>query len=179
VASQRPDFLIPNFGNDWLSNMHEINLPGAISWLPQGPFWQALLLFACIGVGVILWRRYLRYCNNHYRRQALARLQRIDQQWQQPNQRENACRELALLVRRVTLTVWPRTATAALVGQAWLDFLQQTAAMDAPPALLSALSHIPATLIEDITESQWSETVQWVTRWLAVHQVDAGEVSAA
>ncbi|BFM14023.1 DUF4381 domain-containing protein [Maricurvus nonylphenolicus] len=179
MASERPDFLIQNFGNDWLSNMHEINLPGAISWLPQGAFWQALLLFVCVGIVAIIWRSYLRYCSNHYRRQAVARLQKIDLQWRQQGQREKACRDLALLVRRVALTAWPRKNSAALVGQPWLDFLQQTAAIDTPPSLLPALSHIPAAQLEEISESQWSEIVQWVSRWLAVHQADVGEASVA
>lgn len=169
MANERPDFLVVNFGNDWLSSMHEISLPAAVAWLPQGPFWSALLLMACAGLSVYLWRVYRRYCSNHYRRQALARLQKISLQWKQQSGREKACRDLALLIRRVALTAWPRTDSASLVGQSWLEFLHKSAPIDAPPALLSSLSSLPASQLHAMPETQWQELTQWVADWLIEH----------
>jgi len=172
ASAERADFLVLNFGNDWLSNMHEIGVPEVVSWLALTPFNAALLLLLLLGGLRALRRYYDVWCQNQYRRQARQQLQRLDALRFQPEQRVAAAQGLAQLIRQVALTAWPRVDVAALLGDAWLDFLRTTSGRnEAVPDLLAQLSSLPDSRIEQLSDAQWQALMDWADRWIRYHRV--------
>ena len=171
MAAEKPDFIRTNFGNDWLTNLHEVSLPGAISFLPSGPLLWALLVIGMWLLGHALWWRYVNWCDQQYRRQALSKLSELQALWQQPASRVQASQELVILLRRVALTAWPRVDVAAKVGAAWLDFLTRTTKVStAPPNILGELAYLPESQLQQITTEQWQESIAWVQDWIREHE---------
>jgi len=172
ASAERADFLLLNFGNDWLSNMHEIGLPEAVSWLSWTPFSAGLLLLLLLGGLRALWRYCGAWCQNQYRRQARQQLQQLHALRTQQGQRVAAAQGLAQLVRQVALTAWPRGDVAALLGDAWLDFLHTTGGgAEAVPELLAQLSSLPASHLEQLSGVQWQALIDWTDQWIRCHRV--------
>lgn len=100
-----------------LEQLKDIHLPEPVSWWPPAPGWWILALF-CLTLIVITVRWLIR--RYRYRaaiREALAELDNInetDQHWPQ---------QLNALLKRLTLSYFPRARTASLHQQQWLDFL--------------------------------------------------------
>jgi len=115
AASNKPD-LPEDFGNPWMSNLEEIELPERVSFTPETIGWYLLA-----GVLVLLllwlgWRFWKRWQADAYRREALRELGEI----------ETAPERLPELLKRVALVAYPRTEVAELSGDAWLGFLDGT-----------------------------------------------------
>lgn len=171
MAVEKPDFIVTNFGNDWLTNLHELSLPAAISSLPNGPLWWALVVIGIWFLGHALWQRYVHWCDQLYRRQALSQLSELQALWQQPTSRVQASRELVTLLKRVALTAWPRVDVAAKVGAAWLDFLTRTTKLSTvPPTILGELAYLTESQLQQITTEQWQESIAWVQDWIREHE---------
>jgi len=181
-ASQA-DFLVLNFGNDWLTNMHEISFPAAVNWLTMTPFLGGLLFLLSLCFLRILWRTYCNWCDNLYRRQAHQKLLMLDTLWAQPIQRVEAAQGLAQLIRQVALTAWPGVNVTDFLGDVWLNFLRTSSGRpDEVPSLLSQLSYLPKSRIEQLTPEQWKEMVNWADQWILGHRVplrDSSEVPNA
>jgi len=166
----KPAFITPAFGNDWLTHLHEVQLPGGISWLPNAPVWWLLVAVLAVGVCRWGWRCYRRWCGQAYRREAL----RILQQWQTGREsRAVVARALPELIRRVALTAWPRRQVASLTGQAWYVFLKQTSETLSPPENLRYLAHWPEHRLAALTEREWTELMDWARAWILLHQPEA------
>jgi Domain of unknown function (DUF4381) len=171
MAVEKPDFIGQNFGNDWLTNLNEVSLPQVTSSLPSGPLWWALAAMGIWFLGHALWQRYLHWCGQLYRRQALTQLSDLQTLWQQPTSRVQASRELVTLLKRVALTAWPRVDVASMVGSAWLDFLTRTTkASKAPPTILGELAYLPESQLQKVTTEQWQESIAWAQAWIREHK---------
>lgn len=100
-----------------LEQLKDIHLPEPVSWWPPAPGWWILALL-CLGLIVITVRWLIR--RHRYRaaiREALAGLEQInarDKDWPQ---------QLNSLLKRLTLSYFPRVQSAALHQQQWLEFL--------------------------------------------------------
>lgn len=103
--------------DDPLAQLRDIHLPAPVSWWPPAIGWWLLLLLSCLCVvgGWWLWRRHQSALS---KRVALSEWQRITQL--QPAQQLVA---LSTLLRRCALVWYPRHEVAAIVGDAWLSFL--------------------------------------------------------
>jgi Domain of unknown function (DUF4381) len=97
-----------------LDKLHGFAQPPPPSWMPQTIGWY--VLFALLAVGAVLQiTRWIRdWKRNWYRRAALRELPRTPAE------------ELSALLKRTALAAWPREKVAALTGQSWLQFLNQT-----------------------------------------------------
>ena len=112
--TEKPD-LPEDFGNPWMSNLEEIELPEPVPFSFETPGWT-LLLAVALGLLVwLVWRAWRRWRANAYRRRALEELTVI----------ESPAR-LSELLKRVALVAYPRTNVAGLYGEAWLGFLDRT-----------------------------------------------------
>jgi hypothetical protein len=99
--------------------LRDIHLPAPISWWPPAPGWW-LLLFGIPTLLILLvwlWRWVRR---KTVRKLALAELESIA--GSNADAREKV-QGLAILLRRVALSVYPREQVAGLVGEPWLAFL--------------------------------------------------------
>ena len=99
--------------------LRDIHLPDPIGWWPLAPGWWLLL----IGIPTLLifsiglWRFIRR---KTVKKLALAELESIVQS--QTDAREKV-QQLAILMRRISLSVYQREEVASLVGEQWLSFL--------------------------------------------------------
>lgn len=107
--------------NPDLSQLRDIHLPAPISWWPPAVGWWLLLLLLIVLVAVGYWF-YLRHQRQQWRRDALAELQRLQQQQLSAKELVTA---LSMLLRRVAITCFPREEAASLTGEKWLAFLDQ------------------------------------------------------
>jgi hypothetical protein len=105
-----------------LVQLRDIHLPEPISWWPPAPGWW----FLAVASGVLLaWAlKYLhsRYRANHYRRQALVRLQQL--RLQEPDREpQEQIRALFVLLKQTANCAYPNRQPSSLAIQAFVSFL--------------------------------------------------------
>ncbi|MDD5037505.1 MAG: DUF4381 domain-containing protein [Methylococcaceae bacterium] len=102
--------------------LRDIHLPAPIGWWPPAPGWWFLLfgIPALVILLVWLWRLLRR---KTVKKQALGELEAIAQSDCGPQEK---VQRLAILLRRICLSVYPREEVAGLVGARWLSFLDQS-----------------------------------------------------
>lgn len=110
-ATRTPD-LPEDFGNPWMSNLEEIQLPPRIPFTPETIGWYLLAGGLVLLLIWLVWRIRKRWRANAYRRAALRELEEID-----------SPRAVPELLKRVALVAYPRAEVAQLTGEAWLGFL--------------------------------------------------------
>ena len=108
---------------DPLANLHPLREPVAIAWWPLAPGWWLLIVIALAALLVLGYLLLRRYRANAYRREALARLQLLRQQYPHERDRSVYLAELNALLKSVALRAYPRRDIAASSGQQWLEFL--------------------------------------------------------
>lgn len=106
--------------------LRDIHLPDPISWWPLAPGWWILLLLL---VSVVLLTMYFirRYRNHKISALYLANqeLERIKTDFNINQDKSNLVKELSELIRRLSISVFPREESAGLTGEEWLRFLDQ------------------------------------------------------
>lgn len=107
-------------------DLRDIVVPAPAALWPPAPFIWILLGAAGVGLAIFIWRGVARWRAGAYRREGLARLARIEKRFMTPGRETAALKELSVLLKRVALAAFPRKAVAALYGQDWLRFLDQT-----------------------------------------------------
>ncbi|MEP4485159.1 MAG: DUF4381 domain-containing protein [Halioglobus sp.] len=118
---------------DPLANLHPLREPLSIGWWPLAPGWWllaiTLLLLLLVGA-YLLWQRYRR---NAYRRMALQQLSQIESLYEQDSDSISAASQLNALLKSTALRRYPRQDIAALSGERWRDFLNETASKNSTP----------------------------------------------
>ena len=166
-----------------LQTLHDIVIPGPVSWIPQTVGW--LVLGLLILAGLIRWgaRAYRDWRANRYRRAALSELVRLQGLAAEASSRIRALRELPLLVKRTALSFSPREEVASLAGEAWLDFLDHTYAGNAftqgAGRWLLDLDYRSEAFVEALSETDQEALFALVGRWISRHSVaaDRGRLS--
>lgn len=102
--------------------LRDIHIPDSVNWWPLAPGWWILL---CTIVALICLVYFLRRkkASTQSRKYALQSLDRIERDFQQHRDNAILSRELSTLLRRVSLTHFPRNEVAGLTGDLWLEFL--------------------------------------------------------
>lgn len=116
----------PNSREQDLAGLHDIRLPEAIGWWPVAPGWYvlaALLIIALLIVGFFLKRHG---SNVRARRQALRLLTVYEQEYVDKGDSQLSASRVSELLKRVALAYFPRAKVAALQGEDWLLFLNNT-----------------------------------------------------
>jgi hypothetical protein len=109
---------------DPLSDLRDIHLPAPIETWPPAMGWWLLAMLGVIGIVAIgygLWR-YWRA--NQYRREAIGLLRQLRQQHGSVS--IDYLYRYTNLLKRVALTRYPRDRVAALTGEDWVAFLDET-----------------------------------------------------
>lgn len=158
--------IAPDFGNDWLSNAHEIALPEAVSAMPQLSvlLWGLLLFLLVFGCGV--WARYRSYRSFLYRRQALNEFKTIEASLESGQYGELA--KVSSVLKRVALTVWPRIDVVQMGRDEWLHFLSATSTT-APPSLIADLAYQELSDVEAIGADRRRQILEWSHAWISNH----------
>ena len=102
--------------------LKDIHLPDAIGWWPPAPgWWLSLVLLGLLVLSVIY--AYNRLTRKNAVKSARKLLQHIRQQ---PHDARQTLVELSALLRRTAMSTSKRDEVAGLVGQAWLEYLDQS-----------------------------------------------------
>lgn len=111
--------------------LRDIHLPGTVPFWPPAPGWwilTALLLIGTIG-GWWWYRRHVQF-KRSAARLARIELQQIVNRYESDKNSLELVRQLSVLVRRLSISLFPRTEVASLTGQAWLEFLQRESKLE-------------------------------------------------
>lgn len=110
-----------------LAQLRDIHMPEAIGWWPLAPGWYLLVLLIIAVLAAITIFAVRHYKNGHFKRQALRLLETYHQQYQQESNSQVYAARVSELLKRVALVYFPRSKVASLQGDAWIEFLNQTA----------------------------------------------------
>lgn len=162
--------MAPPMTEPGLLGLRDIVLPEPVSYVPATTAWGFVAIALLAFAGWLLWRRYVRWVADGYRRRALAELTRIEAGLTDPSTRPAALAALAPLVKRTALSVAPRERVAALTGEAWLRFLDDIgptrAFVDGPGRSLEDLAfrapQARVALAEDDVRALFSAVEEWI-----------------
>ena len=106
--------------------LRDIHLPEPVSWWPPAPGWWLLLGVVLIAV-VFYWYWQRRKMQRKLSAFNLAReeLANIRQQFLLEDDPVESVRKLSILLRRLSISLFPREEAAGLTGEVWLQFLDQ------------------------------------------------------
>jgi hypothetical protein len=158
-----------------LLDLYDIVLPERVRWVPQTPGWWILLGVLVIAVCWATYSAIRRWQTNRYRRLALERLARIEQDLATPSSRDDAMMALPVLVKQTALAFRPRTHVAALSGDSWLHFLDESYGgsgfSKGPGRLLPKLAYSTPATTNTVPVAELEALVDLVRRWIRRHRV--------
>lgn len=106
--------------------LRDIHMPPAISWWPPAAGWWGL---ACLLLSIILlscwWIRRRQLLKLSAVNLAKQELLRIREQYSTHQDQQWLLRELSVLLRRLSISEYPRLQSASLTGDEWLQFLDK------------------------------------------------------
>lgn len=104
--------------------LRDIHLPDPVSWWPMAPGWWIVIVLACLLAGIAVWR-YRKHRLNRLSAIFLAksRLNELREQYLEHKDVSVLAREISILLRRLSISAFPRKETASLTGTAWLQHL--------------------------------------------------------
>ena len=155
--------------------MNDIVLPDPVSWAPQTVGWAVLFGLLVVGVAWAIWVTVRRRRANLYRKQALDHLIAIEQSLADLAARAGAMNALPVLVKRTALACRARSEVAALSGDAWLIFLDDsyggTGFTAGPGKLLPALAYSTPATTDTMSATEMTALIQLVRLWIRKHHV--------
>ena len=105
--------------------LRDIHLPDPVSWWPPAPGWWGLLIL-CLLLVIAFWALWNAWRRGRLKRGSLALLQQLAEQFQRNHDEQQLIAQLSVLLRRVALSTYPRRRVAALTGEEWLLFLDNS-----------------------------------------------------
>ena len=103
--------------------LRDIHIPDAISWWPLAVGWWALAILIPLCL-YLLFRLYRRLTRKTALKSAKKQLQQLNQNQQLSKQEKLVA--LSSLMRRIAISLYPRSEVASLTGEDWLNFLDQS-----------------------------------------------------
>lgn len=157
-----------------IEQLQELALPVPVSYLPQTWGWVGLLLILLLVGAVWAARRYWRWRQDRYRREAMTRLNQLECALNDDNGQIPALRELPELLKRVALSMPGQPDVATLSGDAWQEFLASRS-RDALPSdfsqQLASLAYGPDAQLRQLTTVQRQQLLHQCKQWVERHHV--------
>ena len=161
-----------------LAGLAEIVLPEPVAWWPSTPAWYALLALLLLAFVILVWRKARAWARNAYRREGLRRLVLLRAEAAKGDAaRAAALRELPVLIREVVLTAFPRGRVAALTGEAWLSFLDDTLPdagarggfLSGPGRWLADAAYVAPSAFDALDAAEVEHLFALAERWVETH----------
>ncbi|MDE0157332.1 MAG: DUF4381 domain-containing protein [Gammaproteobacteria bacterium] len=148
--------------------LREIHLPESVGWWPPAPGWWLLPVLLLLGLAAAWYGRHL-YRRRKYSAISMARkeLAGIRSRYAADRDAGRCVRSVSGLLRRVSISVFPRSESAGLTGDEWVAFLlsgnRQLASGNIGRSLLEA-PYRPQVAHEEVESligfcSDWIESV--------------------
>jgi hypothetical protein len=106
--------------------LRDIHLPEPVSWWPPAAGWWIVLALVMLVIGLCAWlyrrRRRQRWSAVYLAR---AELRALRERYLYDEDIRQFAAELSALLRRVSISLYPRAETASLTGEDWLRHLDQ------------------------------------------------------
>ena len=134
--------------------------------------WYWVLGIFLILTFILILRSTLRLQRNRYRREALAELAIQESALTDGGRRAEAISAMAELLKRATLTAFPREQVASLTGPAWFTFLDRTGrttAFSAGSGATLERATYDQRVADTLTDKQLREIITAVRQWLKNH----------
>lgn len=111
--------------DDPLARLQPLRQPLDPGWWPPAPGWWLLAALLLLLAGAGAWQLWRRRQRRRYRREALAQLDQLQSSWP-TNDPAGFASQCNRLLKAVALRSFPRDSVAALSGEAWSDFLNNS-----------------------------------------------------
>ncbi len=107
--------------------LRDIHLPDPVSWWPLAPGWWALMILLVVVVLLVMYF-IQRYRNYKISALYLAKqeLERIKTNFSIKQDKPKLVKEISELIRRMSISLFPREESAGLTGKEWLKFLDES-----------------------------------------------------
>jgi hypothetical protein len=139
-----------------LDKLHDFYQPPPPSWMPQTIGWYVVFAIAALLLAWLVVHVLRRWIADRYRREALRELVSTNPE------------HLSELLKRTALSAWPREKVAALSGEAWLTFLDDSSCSDvfqyAPANRLEELALSPAPLSSEDEAALRRAAATWINQ---------------
>jgi hypothetical protein len=146
--------------------LRDIHLPESVAFWPLAYGWW-ILIFTVITVISLAVFLYLRYRKNRLSAITLARQEytRISGEYQQHNDAIWLAAQISILMRRLSVSLFPRTQVASLTGDEWLSFLDNQVP-DQPFASGTGRVLVDAPYREKISNDDAEELMNNCVLWI-------------
>lgn len=111
----------PDFANIPLRDPH---LPEPISWWPPATGWWVLIMLFILMLVISIWL-LTRNRGKKFKYDALKALDRLEAAFHAGADKHKTVASISILVRRISLSLYPREKVASLTGERWLAFLDE------------------------------------------------------
>lgn len=115
-----------------LAQLKDVHTPGTLSWWPPALGWWLVLLLSVVLLFFMVRRRWQTRTLRQLRKKALLGFNTLHAQWQKKEKEpQPILQDLSVLIRQIAVVQYPKSETAGLHGQAWLEFLDRSSASKA------------------------------------------------
>ena len=135
--------------------LKDIHLPAEPGWWPPAPGWWVILFLLVTTVLLVAWWKNKQ---QRLKRSAIymaqSELNRLQSEFSQHRDARQFVADVSILLRRMSISVFPRTDSASLTGEAWLHFLDipldDHAFSKGPGRILLEAPYRPMKEVEDL-----------------------------
>jgi len=146
-----------------LDLMHGLVMPEPVSWMLQTQGWWVVAGWLAVVIGLAVIKIVSRRRKNRYRREAIAQLGQIASM--AAHDPAAAAVEIASLLKRTALAIYPRQQVAHLYGPDWARFLCETAGND--PGVAGAAADLAGAAYDRNVDG--ASLVSPARRWIEIH----------
>jgi hypothetical protein len=149
-----------------LADLHDIVTPEPVSWMPATIGWAVVGAVLSLLLIVAGWRAWRRWKADAYRRAALKELQSLRDGLDATPSPTATIGRVSELLKRTALVAFPRARVAALSGEGWTSFLNETstgAPFDGRAGRsLRDLEYAPATDGDNAVDALLDAAARWI-----------------
>ena len=151
--------------------LRDIHLPEPVSWWPPAPGWWLLLITTTVVIAAVFLFRYMRR-RTLLKRTVRRELDMLRAQYNDNHNRLQLVKSLSALMRRASISFYPRHRSAGLTGERWLQHLDATAPrkefQHGAGRILARAPYLPA---RSMIQTDFDELFSLCEDWLKIQPV--------